>query len=267
MKLTAKTTETKRLKSISMTNPKLLSLAALLCAVQGFSQVTISGRVKNTTDSVIVFKKTLPHPILREVDSKQFRAKIEGNGLFQIELPEENISEWVAEFGNNQWQLFDLAKGQRLKIEADFSEPLPLKAIGKFADDFNYSSYWWVKMLTKYYHDSGYSQNLRTLSVDSILKLKIAEYKYAGQLLEEYRKSHILSDKYYQWLITKYRYIPYRLVSLDNTAKDDKEIFYNHLSRVRFDDDYAALNSYCYAVAVDVYLLITSSMAGFIQWV
>jgi|GEM_PF-859707 len=255
MKLIQKSNQRRKSPNgVSMINALLLSFLVLFGRLPVFSQVTIKGTVINTTDSVIAFQKNGSHPIRRGEDSKRFKAKINRNGSFQITLPEDEISEWVIHFGDDQFQIFDLIKGQTLMLEADYSEPFPLRAIGPSADDFNYTHFWWEAMQKRYYSDTIYQKRLRLASADSTLILRKAEYQYATQLLEEYRKNNTLSDQYYQWLKAKYQYLPYRLVGFERLTLGDKKVIFKGLKQLSFSDDYAALHSYDYSHLVDQYL-------------
>lgn len=255
MKLTEKSRLRKdRVYAAGILKAGLLSLIAVLGSLLLFSQVTIEGRVKNTIDSVIAFQKNGAHPIRRGEDSKRFKAKINRDGSFQITLPEEEISEWMIQFGDDGFQTFDLVKGQALTLEADYSHPFPLKAVGPFADDFNYTRYYQEALHKKYYSDTGYHKRLRTASVDSTFHLRKAESDYATHLLEEYQKNQTLSSPYYQWLKAKYQYFPYRSFSFGRLATGDKKLIFDRLEKLSFGDDYAALHSYDYAHLVDEYL-------------
>ena len=231
----------------------ILTLVIFFYALQLFSQVTINGTVKNTKDTVLVFTRNIPDPILRDV-SKRYNARINRNGLFTITLPENNIGEWVITFGNDGFQLLNLIKGQNLKIHADFSRKFPLKATGPSAADFNYLASWWELMLQKSYYTSKYFKAIERLDFDSTLLMRKAEYDYATKLLEEYKRSNKLSDKYYKWLKSKYKYEPYIVTNAEGLGKRDKDKYFDQITRIGLNDDYAAINNYAYATIVDRYV-------------
>jgi len=239
-------------KTDSILNKAILTLVIFFYALQLFSQVTINGTVKNIKDTVLVFTKNIPDPILRDV-SKRYKARIR-NGSFSISLPENNIGEWIITFGNDGFQFLNLIKGQNLKIEADFSRKFPLKATGSSAADFNYLASWWELMLQKSYYTSKYFKAIERLDFDSTLLKRKSEYDYAAKLLEEYKRSNKLSDKYYKWLKSKYKYEPYMVNNAEGLGKQEKENFFDQIRRIGLNDDYAAINNYAYATIVDRYV-------------
>jgi len=231
----------------------ILTLVTFLYAFQLFSQVTINGTVKHTKDTVLVFTKSIPDPILRDA-SKRYKARINRNDSFSITLPENNIGEWVVTFGNDGFQLLNLIKGQNLNIEADFSRKFPLKATGPSAADFNYLAYWLELMLQKSYYTNEYSKAIKRLDFDSALLMKKSEYDYAAKLLEDYKRSNQLSDEYYKWLNSKYKYEPYMVTNIEGLGKQEKENLFDQISRLGLNDDYAAINTFAYANIVDRYV-------------
>ncbi len=221
----------------------LATLALALIPAFSWAQVTIKGTVKNNGDSMLVFRKAGFHPITRERQDKRYKAPVDKHGKFRITLPEEGVGEWLLEF-DDQFQFFVLVQGHDVEVKGDFSKPEPLTAIGENAGDFNYRAYWEKEALPKFDHNKHYRNSLRSSKIDSVILARNTAAAYYQQVLDEYKSTHRMSERCYQWLKTKYRYEPYERTLVENTDRNhgvDSSVV-SAIMACGTNDDFAALN-------------------------
>lgn len=229
----------------------LLIVALLICNMLP-AQVTVKGTVKHAKDSVIVFIETGGFTnITRTWRDKRYKAHIDKNNRFSITLPEQDINRWLIKTEKG-YQFFDLIKGRNIELVADFSRSNPLTATGSNAGDFNYLTY----AGSRDKRNEVYWRGIKSKNMDSVLLVRkqIAAMDIAE--LDHYKQTHNMSEVYYQWIKSRYRYEPYERTYVENM--DHKEAITDAmLSRLieeGIDNDYAALNTLEYNDLVGVYM-------------
>ena len=230
----------------------LLSTTLLLICNILLGQVTITGTVKHAKDSIIVFKETDGFTnITRAWQDKRYKARIDRNNHFVVTLPEQDINRWLIETENG-YQFFDLAKGNNIGLIADFSKEMPLTAIGKNADDFNYLTY----ASGKNKPGKAYQKGIRSKHIDSVLFWRKQMAARNIQSLDQYRRTHNMSDVYYHWIKSKYTYEPYERACVENMDKKDSmsSAVLSKLPEPGINNDYAALNTREYNDLVEIYI-------------
>lgn len=228
--------------------------------VAAYSQVTIKGRVTNTSDSVIVFKE--PGGFTNSTRSwrdRRFKAHVNQNGQFSIVLPEKDINTWFIETQKGR-QFFDLVSGKDIELVADLSKTVPLTAVNKNADDFNYSVY----AAGRDQRNAAYWRTIKGLRADSALLMRKQAAAAQLQQLESYRKTHRMSSRYYQWLRSKYRYEPYERTLVENISNFDQEhpATVKQIIELGFDDEFAALHTLEYNDIAGAYIRYAFAKTG-----
>jgi len=233
----------------------ILTTVTFFLSLHLFAQVTIKGTIKNPKDSVIYFIESGGfHNITQAWRDKRVKTQIDSKGHFNVIVPEYAINSWMIKTANG-YQLFDLIKGNNLELIADFAQPFPLRAIGKNADDFNYSSYAMEKMDKNI--EEKYLKRITSKNIDSVLFNKKEYASIKIEQLEQYKKTHLMSDTYYKWLNSKYSYEPYEKTiqeNVDNKDSMDNKTF-SKLMEKGIHDEYAALNTVEYNYLIRVYML------------
>ncbi|HRN55984.1 MAG TPA: TlpA disulfide reductase family protein [Agriterribacter sp.] len=230
----------------------LLLIVALLACNLLPAQVTIKGAVKHAEDSVIVFVETGGFTnITRTWRDKRYKAKIDKNKRFVITLPEEDINRWLIKTKKG-YQFFDLVKGKDIEVVADFSRANPLTATGSNAGDFNYLTY----AARKDKRDKAYRNGIRSKNMDSVLLLKKQIAAMDIATLDHYKQTHNMSQVYYNWIRSRYRYEPYERICVENIDSTGAitDAMLSRLTEEGIDNDYAALNTLEYNDLVDVYM-------------
>lgn len=232
-----------------------LSSVILLFAINIQAQVNISGTVKNYTDSVFYIMETGGfHNFTRIWRDNRIAVKIDKQNRFKAVIPEKAIGAWYLKTAAGS-QIFDFVKGQTLEFSADFSQPGPLRAIGKNADDFNYSS-WSKNIISNYFAANNLSEKLKHANIDSVLFYRSLLSAHKLETLNHYKTQYKLSESYYNWLASKYIYEQYERTLVENIKKrdslDDGTI--SKLMQKGITDEYAALNTTEYNDLVDFYM-------------
>lgn len=232
-----------------------LSSIIFLFAVNIHAQVNISGIVKNYADSVFYIMETGGfHNFTRVWRDNRVAVKIDEQNKFKAVIPEKAIGTWYLKTATGN-QVFDLVKGQKLELIADFSQPDPLRAIGKNADDFNYSS-WSKTIFNNYTAANKLSEKLKQSNIDSVLYYRSLLSAHKQETLNNYNALHKLSDNYYNWLASKYVYEQYERTLVENIKKRDSldDATISKLIQKGITDEYAALNTPEYNDLVDFYI-------------
>lgn len=221
------------------------------------AQVEISGTAKNYKDSVFYIVETGGfNNFTKAWRDNRVKVIIDSNGHFKATVPEEAISNWLIRTEKNGNQVFDLVKGEKLELVADFSKKYPLEAIGKNAADFNYTLFI-NEQIRQYYKQESYQQRFRLKNIDSVLANRNAFWDFKMKLLAEYRREHTMSDGYYRWLSAKYAYETFEKTLNENVRKDSGGVDETAVSKIMakgFDDDYAALHTVEYNDLIDFYV-------------
>jgi thiol-disulfide isomerase/thioredoxin len=197
------------------------------------------------------------HNFTRVWRDNRVAIKVASNGHFEAVIPERSIGTWYIKTSSGI-QAFDLVSGQTLVLIADFAQPAPLSAAGENADDFNYSSY--SNTANKnYIAENNFTVKTRIQNIDSVLLYRSMFAVHKLELLENYRSGKKLSDKYYNWLVSKYKYEPYERTLVENIKNRDSldASTISKLIQRGITDEYAALNTPEYNDLVDFYISTT----------
>jgi len=217
--------------------------------------------VKNVSDSVIVFKE--PGGFTNNTRSwrdRRYKARIDKNNHFSIVLPEKELNTWLIETKKG-YQFFDLVRGNNIEVIADFSRSAPLTAINENADDFNYAVY--AERNDR--RDAAYRNRIKKMRADSALLLRKQMAEKKMEQLAQYRKTHKMSDLYYKWLRSKYRYEPYERTLVENMDRSDtlhQILLTQLLFETGFNDEFAALHTVEYNDVVDAWLNAAFARTG-----
>jgi len=235
----------------------VLTFLILLFTTQLNAQVEISGIAKNHVDTVFYIREPGGFDnFTRAWRDKMIKVAIAEDGHFKVIIPEQTINTWYIKT-NKGSQFFDLIKGKKITLNADFSQSNPLKAIGDNADDFNFSSSSYANdSINKYYKDKQFFAKIRSKNIDSVLFYRKAFANYQLELLKKYRDFHSLSKSYYNWLHSKYTYSPYERTIVENIENKDS-MDENTLQKIiekGTNDEYAALNNCDYNDIIDTYV-------------
>lgn len=239
---------------------RLSIIIALLVPVAAHSQVTIKGTVVNARDSVIIFKE--PGGFANSTRSwrdKRYKARIDEHNHFSIVLPEKEINTWLIETKKG-YQFFDLVSGSNIELVADFSKTVPLTAVNKNADDFNYTAY----AVENNKRNPDYWRNIMKMPADSALLIRKQRATHRLQMLDQYKATYKISTRYYQWLRSKYKYEPYERTIVENIT-DFEQIPAATVKQIieqGFNDEYAALHTLEYNDIVNAYIRYTFAKTG-----
>jgi thiol-disulfide isomerase/thioredoxin len=235
---------------------RILFMLALFFAVLGVdAQVEVYGTAKNYKDSVFYIKETAGfHNCPRVWRDNSVKVTIDKNGYFKASIPEDDIDTWCIKIGEDAPQTFDLVKGKKLELLADFSKKNPLQAIGIDSADFNYFNFI-NKQIRQYYKKENYLEKTRLKNIDSVLAYRKALSNYKMKLLDEYRHAHNMSDVYYRWLKSKYTYEPFERTIVENIKSDSlDESTVLKIIEKGIADEYAALHTVEYNDLIDFYI-------------
>nr|WP_121271146.1 TlpA disulfide reductase family protein [Pedobacter schmidteae] len=238
-------------------NRQLLTLFLLFLVLSTSAQkVNVKGVVKNTSDSVVVFRVNEIDAITGEDDYKRYQVKLDHKGKFEISLPENSIREWIIEQGEDEVFLY-ICNGHNLNLVIDFTKDKNrLVASGKNASEVNFFNYLDEQSGEKY----GWSfyQKLTHLSIDEALKARNRKALFQLKVLNDYRKAKGFSEQFYRKLKTLYKYEPYETTLVEQLGQDKglkaNVNFLLSLKRDGFNDDYAAKNSNEYNTLVEHYM-------------
>lgn len=233
----------------------LFALLLLSVSAGVHAQVDVYGSAKNCKDNVFYIKETGGfHNFTRAWLDKMVKVVIDKNGRFKVSVPEYAIGTWYITTGNDDVQVFDLIRGEKLELMADFSKEFPLKAIGKYKPDFNYSSFI-NEQVRQYYKKENYLEKIRLKNIDSVLTYRKAFSKFKMKLLKEYKSTHAMSDGYYRWLSSKYAYEPFERTLVENINRDSvDEYTVSKIMERGMNDEYAALHTTEYNDLIDFYV-------------
>ncbi|RYE22197.1 MAG: hypothetical protein EOP45_08560 [Sphingobacteriaceae bacterium] len=232
----------------------LLTIFIVAITLSGKAQVEVSGTVKNYKDSVFYITETGGFNNFTRV-WRDSRAKVvvDKDKTFKVTVPEESVGSWYIQSENGN-QIFDLVKGQDLKVVVDFSQPNPVFAIGINAGDFNFLTS--SQDSVKKYYSGRNLEKIKGKNIDTALvyRKKFAFYKI--NLLDKYRRNHEMSDTYYNWLHAQYLYEPYERTLVENITNRDSldQATVSELTEKGINDEYAALNTSEYNDLVDFYV-------------
>ncbi len=232
----------------------LFTFIALSCSFSLAAQVTISGTAKNYSDPVFYISQAGgPDNFTRLWRDTRIKIHIDKNHRFKATIPETDIGSWILENKTGN-QLFDLISGEAITLEADFSKNFPLHAVGKNADDFNYSNFTFEKLVA--YYNVGFINKIRDRDIDTVLKYRKEFATFKTKLLNDYKSRHKVSDRYYRWLISDYNYEPYERAMTENLLGSDSVdlVTLSKVMALGFNDEYAALNTVAYNDLVDFYI-------------
>lgn len=219
------------------------------------AQVEIYGTAKNYKDSVFYITETGGfHIFTRAWRDNRVKVTIDKSGHFKATVPEAAIGTWLIKTGKTTNQAFDLQKGQKLELIADFSKEYPLQAIGKDTADFNYSLF-----INKHNHEirqeDDYLQKIRHKNIDSALIYRKAFSALKMKLLGEYNRTHPMTDAYHRWLSIKYTYEPFERMVVENIKNDSlDESTVSKIMEKGTNDEYAALHTNEYNDLIDFYV-------------
>lgn len=240
-----------------------LTLFVSSASLKSIAQVEITGTVKNYSDSVFYISETGGfHNFTRVWRDNRVKVKPDKNRNFKVTVPEESIGTWCIKTEKGI-HFFDLMKGKKIKLIVDFSKPNPIYAIGVHADDFNYSADLQSR-ISKYYSARDFNKRIKNKNIDSVLfhRKELALFKI--NRLNEYKRSHKMSDQYYSWLHSKYLYEPYERTLVENITNRDS-LDYTDISKIiekGINDEYAALNTTEYNDLVDFYVISKLNKIG-----
>ena len=218
--------------------------------------VKINGKVLHAKDSVITFLKSDNDPITGADSKRRFKARID-HGIFSVELPVENISQWLVQLSSDSYDVFNLIPNEDVEVVIDNKETgllINTKAVGVNAANFNYFAYAYKKNIQKFPRQMQIDAG--KLDIEHYLKFQKEMSNYNVKVLDEYRKTAKLNNEYYQWLKTYYQYYPYSAAidkARSKKQSTDPDVF-NLLTGDLKDDDYAATNSNEYNNWIDYYL-------------
>ncbi|WP_300601871.1 TlpA disulfide reductase family protein [Niabella sp.] len=239
---------------------RLSIIIAWLVPVAAYSQVTLKGTVINARDSVIVFKE--PGGFTNSTRSwrdKRYKARIDEYNHFSIVLPEKEINTWLVETKKG-YQFFDLVNGNNIELVADFSKTDPLTAVNKNAEDFNYTAY----AVENDRRDAAYWKNIMKMPADSALLLRKQRATHRQQIQDQYKATHRISNRYDQWLRSKYKYEPYERTIVENIT-DFEQIPAATVKQIieqGFNDEFAALHTLEYNDIVSAYMKYAFAKTG-----
>ena len=231
-------------------------LLLLFFTVPGVNaQVEISGTATNYKDTVFyIIESGGWNNFIRVWRDNRAKITIDKDGHFKAVVPEEAIGSWHIITGKNNSQSFDLVKGEKLELVADFSKKKPLEAIGKNAADFNYALFI-NERIQDYYEKEHYHQKTRLKNIDSVLANRQAFSDFKMKLLAEYKAANAMSADYYKWLVANYTYEPFERTAAENVKSDS--IDESTLSKIMtkgINDEYAALHTPGYNELIDFYV-------------
>jgi hypothetical protein len=233
----------------------LVIFSLLVITFQLQSQVVISGIVKNYGDSVFYLKETGGfHNYTRYWRDNQVKIVIDKNRKFSAIIPESSINDWYISTGKSN-QIFRLIKGEKLTLIADFSLEHPLRATGENAGNFNYSLFE-NEAAKKYKQQFGFYEKIKNNNIDSVLETRKAFSEYKVAKLNQYRRSHKMSDRYYRFLRSQYAYEPFERTLVEN-VKERFDLGQNDIAKILakgINDEYAALHTTIYNDLVDFYV-------------
>ncbi len=237
-----------------MKNYFLLTGLWLVTATAFAQNVKVKGIVKNSTDSVIAFRKNGFNAITRARDGQRYKAKLNSRGEFEITLPEKAIQEWLVEQGD-QFALLDLCTGHDLNLVIDFTQTMRnrVSATGPNAAEVNFLSYLDKKQNEKY---GDFYEKLKGLNPAEVLKLRKERAEFQLATLEDYRRQNKLGDDYYKWLKTLYKYEPYERTLVEQLSAEQRADpnYVALLTANGFNDDYAAMHSSEYNDLANYYM-------------
>lgn len=240
---------------------RILFVLWLLSVAPGvYAQVEIYGSAKNYKDTVFYIKETGGfHNFTRVWRDNMVKVIIDKKGRFKASVPEDAIGTWYITTGKDDVQVFDLVKGEKLELMADFSNEYPLQAIGKYAPDFNYSSFI-NERIGQYYQKENYQEKVRLKNIDSVLTYRKAFSNFKMKALEEYKRTHAMSAVYYRWLSSKYAYEPFERTVVENIRRDSlDEYTVSKIMEKGIEDEYAALHTPEYNDLIDFYVVYYSN--------
>lgn len=220
-----------------------------------YAQVEVYGSAKNYKDTVFYIKETGGFDNFTRVwRDNMVRVVIDKKSRFKVSVPEDDIGTWYITTATDDIQVFDLIRGKKLELIADFSNEYPLKAIGKNKPDFNYSSFVNVQ-ITQYHQKENYLEKIRLKNIDSVLAYRKAFSNFKLKLLEKYKRTHAMSDVYYRWLSSKYAYEPFERTVVENINRDSlDENTVRKIMEKGMNDEYAALHTPEYNDLIDFYV-------------
>jgi thiol-disulfide isomerase/thioredoxin len=215
--------------------------------------VKIRGIVKNAADSTIqIYNNSFDH-ITRSRNGTRYKATIAKNGEFEVSVPEKSINQWALEVGGNVALLY-LCVNHDLNLTVDFkNENAAVSASGPNAAEVNFLNTLSQKVKEKYGDD--FYNRLAKLGPKESLALRKEKAAFELATLDEYIKTHPVSNKYYQWLKTLSKYEPYErtlVESLSPQMRQDSNMV-ALLTANGLDDDNAAKNSNEYNDLIDFY--------------
>lgn len=237
-----------------MKNHLLLAGLWLVAATAFAQNVKVKGVVKNSTDSVIAFRKNGFNAVTRARDGQRYKAKLNSKGEFEITLPEKAIQEWLIEQGD-QFALLDLCTGHDLNLVIDFTQTMRnrVSATGPNAAEVNFLSYLDKKQNEKY---GDFYEKLKGLNPAEVLKLRKERAEFQLATLEDYHRQNKLGDDYYKWLKTLYKYEPYERTLVEQLSAEQRADpnYVALLTANGFNDDYAAMHSSEYNDLANYYM-------------
>lgn len=235
----------------------LLILLLISEIVVSAQNVKITGVVKNSTDSIISFYRNGFDVITNELGGKRYNSKVANNGDFEVVLPEKSINEWVIRQGDS-FALLYLCNGHHLNLNIDLKQDRNSRIIAKGinANEVNVISYLNIKETGKY--GSSFYETARALNTEEALKLRKQRAEFLITALEEYHNRHGLSDEYYKWLKTFYKYEAYERTLVESKNSIELRMdsgFVKMLTENGVNDEYAAKNTREYMQLVGVYTM------------
>lgn len=233
----------------------LLTLFVSAVTLSADAQVEVNGTVKNYNDSIFYITETGGfNNFTRVWRDNRAKVMVNKNKTFKVTIPEESIGAWYIKTENGN-QIFDLVKGESQKLIVDFSQPNPIYAIGKNADDFNFPAFLHDSII-KYYSEKNFFEKIRNKNIDSVLFCRKEFATFKMNLLNKYRSTHEMSDIYFNWLHSQYSYEPYERTLVENiTNRDSLDVsVISKIMEKGINDEYAALNTSEYNDLIDFYV-------------
>lgn len=233
----------------------LLTLFISVIALIVNAQVEVTGTVKNYNDSIFYITETGGfNNFTRVWRDNRTKVVVGQDKTFKVTIPEESIGAWYIKTENGT-QIFDFVKGECQKLVVDFSQPSPIKAIGKNAGDFNFSAFL-RDSIVNYYAENNFPTKIRNKNIDSVLLHRKEFAVYKINLLKKYRSTHEMSDVYYNWLHSQYSYEPFERALVENVTNRDSldDAAFSKIMEKGIKDEYAALNTSGYNDLVDFYV-------------
>lgn len=194
----------------------LIMVLLLQCIILLAQNVKIKGVVKNATDNTIQFYDNSFNHITRSRNGTRYKAVLGKDGAFEISVPEKSINEWVIEVGQD-FAILYLCVNNHLNLTIDFKNTAAkVIANGPNAAEVNFLNV--LKQKTREKYGNEFYNRIAKLNPKDALALRKERAALELEELESYKKTHAISEKYYLWLKTLFKYQPYERTLVESLA-------------------------------------------------